>query len=172
MVRQVATDPAFAQLPPIIVQFGIHTGELLVGNITLTSRVDYTVAGENLSIAYRVADLNDIYGTEIVITDSTQQRCDAVMDTRELDQVRIKGRRDPTRAFELISLKGQAPSARVELLGTFLTGLSAFRNRDYAAALAMFRECRNRSPEDGPTSVYIDRCERELTKIHATRSES
>src|SRR5262249_45398402 len=92
-IHRLTVEPAFAGLPPLVLHFGVHTGELLVGNITLTSRVDYSVAGENLSVAYRIADLNDTYGTEIMITEATVLRCEAAMDTRELDMVRIKGRR-------------------------------------------------------------------------------
>jgi adenylate cyclase len=159
-VHQLATDPTLAGLPPLRVHFGIHTGELLVGNITLTSRVDYTVAGENLSVAYRVADLNETYGSEIMITHATLQRCDSTMDTRELDAVRIKGRRDPVRAYELIATKGQSPPEKVRLISAFVTGLTAFRNRDYPAALSMFRACHADSPTDRATGVYIERCEK------------
>jgi class 3 adenylate cyclase len=173
-VHQLAGEPNVAALPAIRVQFGLHTGQLLVGSITLTSRVDYTVAGENLSVAYRVADLNETYGTEIMITHATVERCDGAVDTRELDSVRIKGRREPVRAYELIALKGQSPVEKARLIGTFLTGLTAFRNRDYPAALSMFRACRADLPTDRATGVYIERCEKSLaanTQSDATTAD-
>jgi class 3 adenylate cyclase/CHASE2 domain-containing sensor protein len=164
-VHELASDESFKELPSLRVHFGIHTGELLVGNITLTSRVDYTVAGENLSVAYRIAELNDSYSTEIMITEATAERCAAAMDARELELVRIKGRREPIRAFELIGPKSGSPTDRQTLLATFLTGLTAFRNRDYAGALSMFRACHTSSPDDGPTVVFMERCQRELQKV-------
>src|SRR5262245_17870876 len=123
------TAPAWQQrgLPAPRVQVGIHTGELLVGNITLTSRVDYTVAGENLNVAYRIGELNETYGTQIMISEATLARCENVAEARELDLVRIKGRREPIRAFELMSAKGRLTDEQLQLRGTFNTGLIAFR---------------------------------------------
>ena len=145
------------------VHIGLHTGELLVGNITLTTRVDYTVAGENLNIAYRVGELNELYGTEIMISQATWSQCERQLEVRELDLVRIKGRREPIRAYELMSAKGRLSPEQLQLRGAFATGLVAFRNRDYAAALEMFRSCRQTLPGDRPATVYIERCERELS---------
>ncbi len=171
-VAQLADDANLADLPALHVHFGIHTGELLVGNITLTSRIDYSVAGDNLSVAYRIADLNDTYGTEIMITAATHERCQSAVDARELDLVRIKGRREPVRAFELIGRKGKTPHEQATLIGTFLTGLTAFRNRDFAAALAMFQACRQNLPADQATVVYINRCEREIAAQSQTFTTS
>jgi class 3 adenylate cyclase len=150
-------------LPIPRVQVGLHTGELLVGNITLTSRVDYTVAGENLNVAYRIGELNEQYGTQIMISEATLARCDNMVESRELDMVRIKGRREPIRAFELMSAKGRLTLDQLQMRGAFCTGLIAFRNKDFAGALAMFRSCRETSPQDRPATVYIERCERELS---------
>lgn len=149
-------------LPMPRVHIGLHTGELLVGNIMLTSRVDYTVAGENLNIAYRIGELNETYGTEVMISEATLTRCENMVEARELDLVRIKGRREPLRAFELMSAKGQLRQEQLQLRGAFATGLVAFRNRDYAGALSLFRTCRETSPGDRPATVYIERCEKEL----------
>ena len=149
-------------LPAPRIEIGLHTGELLVGNITLTSRVDYTVAGENLNVAYRIGELNETYGTQIMISEPTLTRCENMVEARELDLVRIKGRREPIRAYELMSAKGRLSLDQSQLRGTFATGLVAFRNKDYAGALAMFRTCRETSPGDRPVTVYIERCEKEI----------
>lgn len=61
-----------------------------------------------------------------------------------------------------MGLKGKVPAEQLTLVGTFLTGLTAFGNRDFAAALSMFRACRNDIRGDRPTVVYIERCEREI----------
>jgi class 3 adenylate cyclase/CHASE2 domain-containing sensor protein len=157
-------------LPAPRVHIGIHTGELLVGNLTLTSRVDYTVAGENLNVAYRIGELNEVYGTQIMLSEASLLRCENMVEARELDMVRIKGRRDPIRAFELMSAKGRLSSDQLQMRGTFSTGLIAFRNKDFAAALAMFRTCRETAPGDRPATVYIERCERELSITSPTLS--
>jgi class 3 adenylate cyclase/CHASE2 domain-containing sensor protein len=149
-------------LPVPRVHIGLHTGELLVGNITLTTRVDYTIAGENLNVAYRIGELNETYGTEVMISEATLSRCENMVEARELDLVRIKGRREPVRSFELMSAKGQLKPEQLQLRGAFATALTAFRNRDYANALSMFRTCRETSPGDRPATVYIERCEKEL----------
>jgi class 3 adenylate cyclase/CHASE2 domain-containing sensor protein len=156
-------------LPAPRVHVGVHTGELLVGNITLTSRVDYTVAGENLNVAYRIGELNEVYGTQIMISEATLTRCENMVEARELDMVRIKGRREPIRAFELMSAKGRLSQGQLQMRGTFSTGLIAFRNKDYAGALAMFRSCRETSPGDRPATIYIERCQRELAPEASNR---
>ncbi len=159
-------------LPVPRVHVGLHTGELLVGNMSLTTRVDYTVAGENLNIAYRIGELNETYNTQVMMSEATFHRCENLVEARELDLVRIKGRREPVRAYELMSAKGRLSPEKIQLRGTFITGLTAFRNRDYTNALAMFRACRETSPSDRPVTVYIERCEKELAATIPSVSES
>lgn len=160
-------------LPAPRIHVGLHTGELLVGNITLTTRVDYTVAGDNLNVAYRIGELNETYDTEVIMSEATRERCENIAEAREIDLVRIKGRREPIRAYELMSAKGRLTPDQLQLRGTFSTGLVAFRNRDYTSALGMFRTCRETCPGDRPATVYIERCEHELKQTmiessHAT----
>jgi adenylate cyclase len=168
-LAHVSSERRQRGLPVPRVHVGLHTGELLVGNITLTSRVDYTVAGENLNVAYRVGELNELYGTQIMMSDATLAGCENTVEARELEMVRIKGRREPLRVFELMSAKGRLSHGQLQMRGTFSTGLLAFRNKDFANALALFRSCRETSPGDRPATVYIERCERELS---ATASET
>ena len=151
-------------LPDARVSFGLHTGDLLVGNITLTSKVDYTVAGEQLNVAYRLADLNDTYHTDICLSEATWSEAMDLTEVRELDSVRIKGKAQAIRAFELLGAKGKVTSEEVVAAQEFGQALQAFREKKFTEARVLFEKLAERRPDDGPASVYLTRCE---TRIEA-----
>ena len=78
---------------------------------------------------------------------------------REIDLVRVKGRKQSVRIFELLDEAGDPLADKTKkVLEYYNKGLSLYRNKDWLKAIEFFQIIGNLSPEDGPTKIMKDRC--------------
>jgi adenylate cyclase len=56
------------------VGLGLHTGDVVTGNIGNENRKQYSISGSAVIIAFRVEQLNKEFGTDLLITDSVKNR--------------------------------------------------------------------------------------------------
>jgi adenylate cyclase len=76
---------------------------------------------------------------------------------RELDLVRVKGKAQPVRIFELLG-SGDEQERWAALVSRFTEGLQAYRTRRWTEALEMFAALVASHPGDGPANLYVNRC--------------
>ncbi|MFH1091587.1 MAG: adenylate/guanylate cyclase domain-containing protein, partial [Pseudomonadota bacterium] len=145
-------------LPEIRVRMGLNTGPMIVGNMGSEERFDYTVMGDSVNLASRLEGANKQYGTEIMISESTYQEVEGQVEVRELDLLRVKGKKEPIRVFELVAEKGGTPAKKAEVIARYNQGLSLYRDMDFSAAERSFLQALEIDPEDGPSKTYIERC--------------
>ncbi|HEV3332632.1 MAG TPA: adenylate/guanylate cyclase domain-containing protein [Bryobacteraceae bacterium] len=106
MVRKVAElNPMLRELgmPPLRLNIAITTGFAIVGSMGSAQRFQYTIIGEILQILPRLVYLNNQFGADILITQSTHQLVRDSFQTRTLaDQIVIKGKSQPLSVYELL----------------------------------------------------------------------
>ena len=144
-------------LPEVSVRMGITTGDVTVGNIGSESAKGFTVIGDTVNLASRLEGANKEYGTGILISEDTWNLAKDAIEAREIDSIRVLGKTEPVRVFELLGRKGELDQATAELKARFEEGLAHYRSGELDRAGACFDACLRIKPEDGPSKVLIAR---------------
>jgi adenylate cyclase len=76
---------------------------------------------------------------------------------RELDLIRVKGKLQPVKVYELLGLAPDAPRFE-DLVSRFEKGLEAYRSGEWQTAIEMFQQLLEDHPQDAPSQVFIERC--------------
>lgn len=145
--------------PPIYARIGINTGEMVSGNMGSSQRFEYTVIGDEVNLASRLEGANKEYNTYTMISYETYRHVMDFVEVRELDIIRVKGKKKPVDVFELLCKKGELKEEKTKMLEMYSQGLILYRMKEWNRAIEFFNKALEIDSADGPSKLYIKRCQ-------------
>ena len=137
-------------------RIGIHTGNVIVGNIGAKNRFNYTAVGKEVNIANRLEGINKFYSTTILISQSTYNLVKDIFICRPLDKVKVVGISYPLQIYELIGVKRSSNKMKQTYIAQFSHVHSQFQLQQWKVAIEGFEKLKDQSPKDHILDYYIN----------------
>ena len=144
--------------PMLYTRMGINSGPIVVGNMGSATKTDYTMMGDNVNLAARLEGANKFYKTYTMIAENTYKLAEDSIDVRYLDVVRVVGKNEPVKIYQLLAKKNQLAGSMQEVLEHYEKGMNCYKNLNFKDAIMNFENALKLEPEDGPCLTYVNRC--------------
>jgi len=145
--------------PQLKARVGVNSGLMVVGNMGSRQIFDYTAMGDAMNLASRLEGVNKYYGSYILLSGDSWRRLDGAFLGRQLDAIRVKGRREPVDLWELLDRTDSPRAAELqERIRCWDAARALYLARDFSAAAAAFAALLEENPTDGPARTLAARC--------------
>ena len=154
---------------------GLNTGSMVVGNMGTTKKLNYTIMGNNVNLASRLEGTNKVYGSWIMVSESTWLEADSgenkgKLVARAFDAVRVINVKKPVRIYNIIGLRNELSEQQIKATEIFNQGMEWYMKgsdtpkeskdpEDLKKAYELYKEAAELYPDDKSSEYFMSRCE-------------
>jgi adenylate cyclase len=137
------------------VRVGINTGQMTVGNLGSTRKMNYTVLGDTVNLASRLEGANKEFGTAIMLGEETARRVSSAYATRPLTRLRVKGKLTAIEVHELVGETTSLDEPQRAFLAAYREGYAHFCAQRFSLATPLFEQALEHRPNDVATLAHL-----------------
>jgi class 3 adenylate cyclase len=101
---QAEVNAAEPQYPALQMGIGLHTGEVVVGNIGSESRAKYGIVGAAVNLTHRIQ--GQARGGEVVVSEAVRRQVEQFLTVQRAFETRLKGIQEPVNLYVVAALRG------------------------------------------------------------------
>lgn len=155
-ILRLASELEKHHWPKIEMGIGLNSGMMSVGDMGSKFRRNYTVLGDEVNLASRVESLTKHYGVKIITTEHTKVDKTSFV-FRELDRVRVKGKKEGVAIYEVVTWRKMlTPDLQAEL-EEYHEALNLYFERRFKEAGILFSKLQAAHPQTRIYTLYLER---------------
>jgi adenylate cyclase len=156
--------------PAYRTRFGLHVGNVVVGNIGSAERMNYTVLGASVNLAARLESLNKVYGTSALVSEQVMLRAKNEFLFRSVDRINPKGFAEKFPIFELRGKRHTADEHERPFVDAWEEIYNALDTNNAERSLERLEPFLRQYPGDSVAQYHIERLRR-LTSVSAATDD-
>ena len=146
-------------LPAVEIGLGLHTGEMMLGTVGTSSRMDVTVVSDTVNAAARIEALTKTFGCPILISEETRLRLKNFdkQNLRFIATCFVQGKSKPMTIYEVFYQ--DTISLREEKLANqnfMIKAWDCYKNGNSEKAISLYQKAMEHCPEDKAQLALIE----------------
>jgi len=146
---------------PISMGVGVHTGELMLGVVGVSDRMENTVISDAVNLGSRLQAITKAFNISLAISEQAFKELEdpGVYKYRFIGKVKVKGKAEPVSVFEIFDgIEPDLFERKMRANMFFEQGMLCYYQKDFSGATYYFKRVIDIIPEDGASSFYLENC--------------